>query len=129
MMVQWIESKNELKYSNWGDYEKFERVILNQQIRFTYKSLKRYIIEKHVKYLKSWDLTSNIVVRELSNHAPSPSQKNKEKVAFYNLAKEETESLKMFIKNVDNETAINMLFAANTDSDITRLMDKFQLTK
>ena len=126
-MVQWIENKNELKYSNWNDYKKFERMILNQQIRFTYKSLKRYIIEKHVKYLKSWDLTSNIVIRELPDEPPD--QNNKEQVAFHNLAKEETESLKYFMKNVDNETAINMLFATNTENDFTRLMDKYSISK
>lgn len=127
MMVEWIESQRNMQMSRWSDYDKFEKMILNQQIRFTYKSLKRYIIEKHVKYLKHWDLTSHIVVRDLPQEPTSAH--DKENFAFYELAKGETESLQFFMKQVDNETAINVLFATNAQHEFGRLMDKYNLRK
>lgn len=126
MMVDWIESQRNMQMSRWSDYDKFDKMILNQQIRFTYKSLKRYIIEKHVKYLKHWDLTSHTVVRELPKE---PLEHDKEKKAFYDMAMGETESLKFFMKQVDNETAVNVLFATNAPPEFGRLMDKYSLKK
>jgi len=32
--------------------------VFHQQIRFTFKSLKRYILEKDIKYLSHWDIVS-----------------------------------------------------------------------
>lgn len=115
MMVEWIERQRNIQISRWNDYDNFEKMILNQQIRFTYKSLKRYIIEKHVKYLKYWDLTSNIVVRQLPEKPPN--EHDKESVISYEVAKGETDSLKYFMKHVDSETAINILFASNNQYD------------
>ena len=125
MMIEWVEKQRSMQISRWSDYDKFEKMILNQQIRFTYKSLKRYIIEKHVKYLKHWDLTSHIVVRDLSKE--QTQNLGKEKQAFLNLAQGETESLQYFMKKVDNETAINVLFATKSQSEFGRLMDKYSL--
>lgn len=126
-MVEWIEKQRSMQASRWSDYDKFEKMILNQQIRFTYKSLKRYIIEKHVKYLKHWDLTSHIVVRDLCQD--HNSNFDKEKQIFTELAQGETESLQYFMKQVDNETAINVLFATKSTNEFGRLMDKYRLGK
>lgn len=35
--------------------------MFNQQIRFAFKSLKRYILEKDIKYLSHWDIVSVFV--------------------------------------------------------------------
>ena len=114
MMVEWIEKQRNIQMSRWNDYDNFEKMILNQQIRFTYKSLKRYIIEKHVKYLKYWDLTSHTVVRELPDQPVT--EHDKEGSMYFDLAKGEADSLKYFMKHVDSETAINILFATNSQS-------------
>lgn len=125
VMVEWIEKQRNMQMSRWNEYDKFDKMILNQQIRFTYKSLKRYIIEKHVKYLKHWDLTSNIVLRELPEVAP---EYEPEKQAFHSMAVGETESLKYFMKEVDSETAVNVLFACSKN-EFGKIMDKFSLKK
>ena len=125
IIVEWIEKQRNMQMSRWNDYDKFDKMILNQQIRFTYKSLKRYIIEKHVKYLKHWDLTSTVVLRDIKEE-PLPSEKQKK--ADFDMAQGETESLKFFMKQVDNETAVNVLFACN-DGEISKIMDKFSLKK
>jgi hypothetical protein len=125
IMVEWIEKQRNMQMSRWNEYDKFDKMILNQQIRFTYKSLKRYIIEKHVKYLKHWDLTSNIVLRELPQE---PQDFEREKEPFHNMAVGETESLKHFMKEVDSETAVNVLFACSKN-EFGKIMDKFSLKK
>jgi hypothetical protein len=35
--------------------------VFHQQIRFAFKSLKRYILEKDIKYLSHWDIVSVFV--------------------------------------------------------------------
>ena len=35
--------------------------MFHQQIRFAFKSLKRYILEKDIKYLSHWDIVSVFV--------------------------------------------------------------------
>lgn len=45
----------------YGNYESFERTVFHQQIRFAFKSLKRYILEKDIKYLSHWDIVSVFV--------------------------------------------------------------------
>jgi hypothetical protein len=45
----------------YGNYENFQRTVFHQQIRFAFKSLKRYILEKDIKYLSHWDIVSVFV--------------------------------------------------------------------
>lgn len=50
-------SKEEIS-SSYQTYENFQRTVFHQQIRFAFKSLKRYILEKDIKYLSHWDIVS-----------------------------------------------------------------------
>ena len=47
--IKWIEKESS------SDYEEFDKMIFNQQVRYNYKSIKRYIIENHHNYIKNWD--------------------------------------------------------------------------
>lgn len=43
---------------HYRSYEHFHATVFHQQIRFAFKSLKRYILEKDIKYLSHWDIVS-----------------------------------------------------------------------
>ena len=61
---QFLEEKsNELIARNQHGYsfQQFQQFTYHQQIRFSFKSLKRFVLEKDIKDLNHWDLCSFIV--------------------------------------------------------------------
>ena len=42
-------------------FENFQQYTYHQQIRFSFKSLKRFILEGDIKYLNHWDICSLFV--------------------------------------------------------------------
>mmetsp|Transcript_12204 Transcript_12204/g.18886 ORF Transcript_12204/g.18886 Transcript_12204/m.18886 type:complete len:119 (-) Transcript_12204:155-511(-) len=52
------ELSSSIIVQQYASYEEFQQTVFHQQIRFTFKSLKRYILEKDIKYLSHWDIVS-----------------------------------------------------------------------
>ena len=46
---------------SYRSFDHFQQTVFHQQIRFAFKSLKRYILEKDIKYLSHWDIVSVFV--------------------------------------------------------------------
>ncbi len=43
------------------NFETFQRFTFHQQLRFSFKSLKRFVLEKDIQYLGHWDMVSEYV--------------------------------------------------------------------
>ncbi|CDW74666.1 set domain containing protein [Stylonychia lemnae] len=52
------EQANVYMFRNNHSFENFQQFTYHQQIRFSFKSLKRFVLEKDIKYLNHWDLCS-----------------------------------------------------------------------
>ena len=57
-----VESKvNELVKDSYGSFQMFQQFNYHQQLRFSFKSLKRFVLELDIKYLNHWDMVSIFV--------------------------------------------------------------------
>ena len=60
-ILRQIEDKKADGYRASQSHENFEMAVFFQQIRFAFKNLKRYILEKDIKFLSHWDIVSVFV--------------------------------------------------------------------
>ena len=43
------------------NFENFQQFTYHQQLRFSFKSLKRFVLEQDIKYLNHWDMVSPFI--------------------------------------------------------------------
>ena len=43
------------------NFENFQKYTYHQQLRFSFKSLKRFVLEHDIKYLNHWDMVSSFI--------------------------------------------------------------------
>ena len=67
LMGTWTEIRLSKRYLdkqieriNAGALENFQGFVMLQQVRFTYKNLKRFLLENNTKVIKHWDLNSSL---------------------------------------------------------------------
>jgi hypothetical protein len=127
-----------------GSFEGFQRYTYHQQLRFSFKSLKRFVLELDIKYLNHWDMVSLFVEQAASTvSAPSKAADDLEQLSVADLyrsgqpahemslkeelrrAAEDRADLEAFIRYVkddDVETCVNSLFVL-TNSEPEKLED------
>jgi hypothetical protein len=111
-------------------FETFQRFTFHQQIRFSFKSLKRFVLERDIKYLGHWDIVSDFVenagLRRWNSNSSDIMQRIDNRVAITQAEMDEIrrrdaeteidlQSFIRYIKEDDVETCINTLFVL-TDS-------------
>jgi len=93
---------NGLVLGTHGSFDLFQRYTYHQQIRFSFKSLKRYVLELDINYLNHWDMVSFYIEEAMRDEGEGYG-------AFMR-----------FIREEDVETCLNILFVL-TNSEPEKL--------
>lgn len=129
LMGTWEEIRNARSYMdrqlerNPGDLDEFQGFVMLQQARFTYKTLKRFLLEDSTRAIKHWDLNSSLFENITTQSEPTrSSEETKERT----LADAELRKLALF--QMEQETVINILFASGKEL-LPSLMNEMKISK
>ncbi len=119
-----------------GSLADFQGFVMLQQARFTYKNLKRFLLENSTKVIKHWDLSSSLfespapvapgavvpAAAQLKSHIPDPLISSEDKLI-------PDEALRRSVySQMESETIINLLFASGRQR-LPVMLEDMRMTK
>ena len=108
----------EIEKVNQSALKEFQGFVMLQQVRFTYKNLKRFLLENNTKVIKHWDLNSSLFslpspekyalqAKDLQLSSVSdPIVNSEDKLILDELLRQ------LVYDKMEAETIVNMLFAS-----------------
>lgn len=128
----------QLEKINQGALSEFQGFVMLQQVRFTYKNLKRFLLENNTKVIKHWDLNSSMFClpqplpieakesipasKKIKTHIVDPLIKPEDKLIQDDVMR------KLVYSQMEPETIVNLLFASGKKR-IPSLLQDIKITK
>ena len=101
-------------------YDMFQYFVLHQQIRFTFKCLKRFLLERaDTSHLKHWDLVSEYVERLGMIKMEDKSESDIR----------DTNALRHYLCNIDVETCMNVFMVATANGQLEHWIPNLGFSK
>lgn len=104
-----------------GDLDEFQGFVMLQQARFTYKTLKRFLLENSTRVIKHWDLNSALY-EGLGAQTEIPTGESRGRLL------PDSSLRRLSYIQMEQETIINILFASGKEL-LPALMDEMKVSK